>query len=394
MESSSSSPGVSPVIISNCIEHLLHFTLSSSIDETLEFDLGLTNEYCSNLLINDPNHSNINELDSSEGHPSYPLYKRLASALYQCLESKAFVRNSVSDMQFQEDESFVKRIDNWNKLFYDNGYQLINMLKAVDFELHVQEPYFSQLRGGMKTIEGRCAVGNYNRIQTGALLLFNKRLLLEVQNVERYASFAEMLEAKSLERVLPGAKSIEEGVQIYRKFYTDEKEKLNGVVAISVSKPDSQPYITMASIVSELSYEGISSLLGLMHTSGTAGCVLPPPKSALLSSFLLPHEPTVRGSKLTEGARALAKHVNRASSGWWGNFDGNDFNKNLLALGVINHLITHCSWINIHYLQPDRCVLEIRVSEGYGARWSKDGSKFLGFLEPHMEDGHLKRWKH
>ncbi|PIA45110.1 hypothetical protein AQUCO_01700566v1 [Aquilegia coerulea] len=292
----SSSPGVSPVVISDCIEHLLHFTLSSSIDETLEIDLGLSKEYCSNLLINDPdpNHCNITELlDSSAGVPPYPLYKRLASALHQCLESGAFVRNSNANMQFQEHESFEKRKDDWNMLFQENGFKLINMLKALDFELHVQEPYFSQLRGGVKTVEGRCAVGDYNRIKTGALLLFNKCLLLEVQDVERYASFADMLEAKSLERVLPGAKTIEEGAQIYRKFYTVEKEKLNGVLAISVSRPDSQPYITIASIVSGLSYEGISSLLGLMHTSGTAGYTLPPPRSALLSSFFMPHEPTV-----------------------------------------------------------------------------------------------------
>lgn len=36
------------------------------------------------------------------------------------------------------------------------------------------------------------------------------------------------------------------GVQIYRKFYTEEKERSNGVLAICVSKFPHQPYISLA----------------------------------------------------------------------------------------------------------------------------------------------------
>lgn len=39
------------------------------------------------------------------------------------------------------------------------------------------------------------------------------------------------------------------GVQVYRQFYKEEKEKANGVLAICVSRPDAQPYISIASIV-------------------------------------------------------------------------------------------------------------------------------------------------
>ena len=40
------------------------------------------------------------------------------------------------------------------------------------------------------------------------------------------------------------------GVQIYRKFYTEEKEMSNGVLAISVSKPTTQPYDSLAKFLS------------------------------------------------------------------------------------------------------------------------------------------------
>jgi hypothetical protein len=39
------------------------------------------------------------------------------------------------------------------------------------------------------------------------------------------------------------------GVKVYRKFYTEEKENSYGVLAISVSKPRSQPYITMTELL-------------------------------------------------------------------------------------------------------------------------------------------------
>ncbi|KAI3994668.1 hypothetical protein MKX01_027558 [Papaver californicum] len=397
--SSSSSPKASTVVelTEDYLEELLKFTLLSSISETLEISLGLSKQYCSHLLKldhtqQDPNSDHLS--DAFEGIPLYPLYKRLASALLQCLTTGEFVRESNEVMLIKEDESLKQKEDEWSKIVRDKGMELVKMLKDVDFEIDVQEPFFTQLRVGRKTIEGRCAVGDYNRIGPGSLLLFNRCLLLEVQDVRRHPSFSELLKTESLEKVLPGVNTIEEGVQIYRNFYTEEKEKSNGVLAICVSRPKPQPYISLGSIISGLNYDGIGSLLGLMHTTGTIADTLPPPRSALLSSFLTPQNPHIKGSTITEGARALAKHVNRGGNRWWGSFDGNDINKNRIALEVINQLISHCRWINIHIVPPYDGVLEIRVAEGYGARWSKEGSKFIGFLEPYMEDGHSKRWRH
>ncbi|XP_042490257.1 uncharacterized protein LOC122070196 isoform X3 [Macadamia integrifolia] len=289
--SSPFSPGVSPIELSDCIEELLRFTLSSYVNETLEFDLGLSKEYCTDLLKDDNADLNSDGSDTAGYVSLYPLYKSLASALCQFLTSGSFQRTCCG-LIFQEDKSIKnQKIDEWNKLILDKFSELINMLKPVEFELHVQEPFFSQLRAGQKTIEGRCAAGDYNRIGSGTMLLFNKCLLLEVKDVRRHDSFSEMLELESLPKVLPGVNSIEEGVQIYHKFYTEGKEKSNGVLAIHITKPTSQPYVSLASIISELSYDGIHSLLGLAYTAGSAPDALPPPRYALLSSFVMPHKP-------------------------------------------------------------------------------------------------------
>lgn len=44
----------------------------------------------------------------------------------------------------------------------------------------------------------------------------------------------------------------------------------------------------------ELRHEGVQSLLGLMHTTGTIPSALPPPISTLLASFNFPCNPNVR----------------------------------------------------------------------------------------------------
>ncbi|XP_022857963.1 uncharacterized protein LOC111378916 isoform X3 [Olea europaea var. sylvestris] len=350
---SPSSPGVSEPQFKDCIEELIKFTLLSSIKGKL--NIGLSAEYCVSLLKDDlsnpfPTQNNENRTtEDSEGVPLYPLYKRLASSLYQSISSRALCVGHNEIIPIQEDDLLKQKVDEWNKLIVEKGPVLLRLLTKVDFELHVQEPFFSQLNDGLKTIEGRSAVGHYNQIKSGDILLFNKCLMLQVQDVHRYASFHEMLEAESLAKVLPGVENIEEGVQ---------------------------------------------RLLGFVQTMGTSTESLPPPPSVLLSSFLLPHNPKVKGSTLTDGARALAKHVNRSSSGYWGSLCGSDSEKNKVAMDIVNCLLTRCSWLNMHIVPPHGVVFEIRIKDGYGARWSADGTKFIGFLEPYMDDGHSKGWKH
>ncbi|ESQ49767.1 hypothetical protein EUTSA_v10021391mg [Eutrema salsugineum] len=235
------SPGTKSVELGESIESILRFTLRFHLDEPLpSFDLDLTRDFCLHLLEEDT--------DSTE---KLALYKLLARALYECLTSE--------EQGLSVDKN--SNLEKYKELFHGLGHDLVNMLQKVNFELHVQEPYFTQLKDGMKTVEGRCAVGDYMRICSGAFILFNKCLLLEVQDVRHYTSFSEMLRVEGLSKVLPGVESIEEGVRVYRNFYPKEKERMNGVVAIRVAKPADQPYAALAGVLSELKSNGIKSLL-------------------------------------------------------------------------------------------------------------------------------------
>ncbi|KZV34809.1 hypothetical protein F511_00711 [Dorcoceras hygrometricum] len=366
------------VQLQECIEGLVEFSLISSTRGKIL--CGLSDAYCANLLRADPSNPLPSDDEHFRGIPSYPLYKRVARSLCQSIYSGAFCVSNEELTSVHDDLSVKRKQDEWNKLIVEKSAALIKMVKEVDFELHVHEPFFSQLSDGLKTVEGRSAVGDYRRIKPGDMILLNKCVMLQVQDVHQYASFHDMLEAENLQEVLPGVKSIEEGVKIYRAFYSEEKESSNGVLAICVRIPTSQPYLTVASILQGLNYEGIQRSLGFVHTVGTVTELLPPPPSTLLSTFLEQHNPHVKSATLTAGARALAKHANRSNKGYWGTLCGNDSDKNSHSLDVISFLLTHCTWLNIHIVPPHGIVLEIRVAEGYGARWSQDGSKVYNVM--------------
>nr|XP_043630512.1 uncharacterized protein LOC122601843 [Erigeron canadensis] len=379
--------------LKKCIEPLLHLTLTLSIQQSIHTDL--SNHFCANLLQHDDDdHLSSSTSDQFEGVPPYPLYKHLASALWKSISSGTVHRMHANPSLINEAPSLKEKEQEWNKIIVEKGSDLVKLLESVDFQLHVQEPFFSQLKDGKKTIEGRCAGGNFNRIAPGSLILFNKCLLLQVQGVHHYSSFSDMLATEDLTKVLPGVETVKEGIQVYRKFYSEEKEMSNGVLAIFLMKPASQLYDHLAAILTALHYDGIRRLLGMAQTVGTIPDALPLPRSRLLSAFSYPHNPDAKSSVLTDGARALAKHVNRNNGKFWGCLTGNESRKNMLALKVISHLIAHCCWLNVHNVAPHGAVFEIRVQDGYGARWSLNPTKFIGFLEPYMEDGYSRGWKH
>jgi len=128
-------------------------------------------------------------------------------------------------------------------------------------------------------------------------------------------------------------------------------------------------------------------MLRVRRTEGSID-LLPPPLSMMLCSFN-----RGRGS-LTDGARALSKHYHRSEENWWGSNDGSDASKNERANAVLRRILREAVWLNIHVLPHDVRIFEVRNAQGYGARWSADGKVFRGFLEPQLEDGHEKGWRH
>ncbi|CAN7103264.1 unnamed protein product [Brassica rapa subsp. narinosa] len=357
----------------DCMEEMVKFTLT----HRSYFDLELTGDFCSGLLSGD-SLLHAETVEAFAGVPEYPLYKRLALNLLKSIASGCFCGGFEKVSLGKEVMWLKEKEEEWRKMIIQKGSELVNALKYVACELQVQEPLFSLMKDGVKTVEARCFEAECDRLQQrGSLVMINKCLMFEVMEMHKYSSFYELLKAESSEKVFPGANTLEEGMQMFKKLcdVVDQEKKTNGVVAIHLSKLVSQPCVALSHILSGLSYTGVQSLLGLSHTIGSISHALPPPRSVLLSSFMLPYKPKIKGCRLSHGARALSKHVDRSSDRFWGVLSGSDSDKNGLAMDIINSFIGQCCWMNIHIVPPHGEVFEIREVQGYGARWSRDGTK-------------------
>ena len=67
---------------------------------------------------------------------------------------------------------------------------------------------------------------------------FNKELnesfMTQITNVTHHSTFEDMIKSNGLEKVLPGIRTIDEGVQVYMQYYTKEIEAEFGVVGIHI----------------------------------------------------------------------------------------------------------------------------------------------------------------
>ncbi|HDH45360.1 MAG TPA: ASCH domain-containing protein [Thermococcus sp.] len=104
----------------------------------------------------------------------------------------------------------------------------------MERQMGLKEEYLDLIRDGKKKVEGRLYDEKRRQINPGDTIVFEGKLKVRVKSIRKYPSFKEMLEREGIERVLPGVHNIEEGVRIYRQFYTEEEEKKYGVVAIEI----------------------------------------------------------------------------------------------------------------------------------------------------------------
>ncbi|OGH91379.1 MAG: hypothetical protein A2534_03840 [Candidatus Magasanikbacteria bacterium RIFOXYD2_FULL_39_9] len=105
------------------------------------------------------------------------------------------------------------------------------------FDINVQEPYFSSILSGKKTVEGRLNKGKFLDIQVGDILKINNEVEYKVVEKNSYKNFREMIEAEGLSNVIPDKKTVEEAVAVYYKFYTKEDELKYGVVGVKIVRP-------------------------------------------------------------------------------------------------------------------------------------------------------------
>jgi ASC-1-like (ASCH) protein len=105
----------------------------------------------------------------------------------------------------------------------------------------VSEPWFSLIKIGAKKVEGRLNKGDFGAMKVGDIIVFEnselsytRRFKVIITKIDKYNTFGEYLTSKKLNNCLPGIDTLEEGVSIYRKYYSASDEISYGILAITV----------------------------------------------------------------------------------------------------------------------------------------------------------------
>lgn len=112
----------------------------------------------------------------------------------------------------------------------------MNRLRKVH-EKGLSEPHFTNVEKGLKTVEGRPITSRTDILNVGDTIVFKnsddetRNVKVKITGKTNYPDFKTLLEFEGLIHTLPDAKSLQEGIDLYKKFYPEVK---NGVVAIII----------------------------------------------------------------------------------------------------------------------------------------------------------------
>lgn len=103
---------------------------------------------------------------------------------------------------------------------------------------HLSEPWFTMIKTGKKVCEGRVKQGDFAKMKVGDTIVFKQEeeQMVIIESITEYDLFHTYLEKEGLQDCLPGVATMNEGVGVYRKYYSIEEEQKNGVIAIRFSK--------------------------------------------------------------------------------------------------------------------------------------------------------------
>lgn len=111
----------------------------------------------------------------------------------------------------------------------------------IELTLNCEDPWFSLLEKGIKSVEGRKGKDKYLSLKPGNIIQFQctnstRSFIATVVRVDRFTSLADYLNEVTLEKALPGIQTLEEGIRIYSAWSTPEEIQKLGFVAIWINR--------------------------------------------------------------------------------------------------------------------------------------------------------------
>jgi ASC-1-like (ASCH) protein len=96
----------------------------------------------------------------------------------------------------------------------------------TEYNKDISEPWFSFIKYGIKTVEGRLNKGDWQNMKIDDFIIFNNKIKVLIVKINEYDSFEEYLKEEGLYNCLPDIQSIEEGIAIYNNIYPNNIHKI------------------------------------------------------------------------------------------------------------------------------------------------------------------------
>lgn len=128
------------------------------------------------------------------------------------------------------------------------------LMNHTTYKINVTCPWYDFIQQGKKVYEGRLNKEKFKNISINDEIIIyendnnnnnddnennkiNNFIKSKVINIYNFSCFEEMLNVLPIHKILPAIDTvytIQEGIEIYRQFYSEKNEKLFGVIAFEL----------------------------------------------------------------------------------------------------------------------------------------------------------------
>jgi ASC-1-like (ASCH) protein len=107
-------------------------------------------------------------------------------------------------------------------------------MKIIDID--IQEPYFSLILNGKKTIEVRLNRDKFLDVEIGDVFNINYKIKFQVIDKKTYSSFKAVLLEEGVKNIIPDKETVEDALGVYNRFYSEDDERKYGIVGFKIRK--------------------------------------------------------------------------------------------------------------------------------------------------------------
>ncbi len=138
-------------------------------------------------------------------------------------------------------QSKIKSKPKPKKIKSKQNKQNISKMKIIT--KNVSEPWFSLIKLGIKSVEGRLNKGDFKDLRIDDIIIwtnddlgFYREFKTKIIHKKNYDTFEDYLLNEGLDKCLPGIENIEDGLKVYFKYYTKQQEKEFGILVLELQK--------------------------------------------------------------------------------------------------------------------------------------------------------------